>query len=267
MKRTIIAVIATVSLGVTSSALAEQCSNPFSCAKQVIRGNDIRNGQQYAYNNSNNRYRRPSYQQQQAQRVQPRRQGYQKKVVYRNGRKVIYNYYPNGARQVNQQQQRQYQNNRYRKPQRRAAKRRAYNPPPQFASSRAATGRRVFIFDPKQTAWAAYESNGRLVKTGQASGGKGYCPDTRKACRTPRGNFRVYRKGTRACKSSKFPLGRGGAPMPYCMFFRGGYAIHGSGHVPNYNASHGCIRVHPTDAAWLSKNFMRYGTQVKVTSY
>ena len=40
--------------------------------------------------------------------------------------------------------------------------------------------------------------------------------------------FSVKRKGLPSCVSSKFPLGKGGAPMPYCMFFRGGYAIHGS---------------------------------------
>jgi lipoprotein-anchoring transpeptidase ErfK/SrfK len=51
------------------------------------------------------------------------------------------------------------------------------------------------------------------------------------------------------------------------MFFHGGYAIHGSYQVPGYNASHGCIRVHPSDAEWLSDNFVRYGTKVVVKPY
>ncbi len=43
------------------------------------------------------------------------------------------------------------------------------------------------------------------------------------------------------------------SPMPYSIFFRGGYAIHGSYDINNlgYPASHGCIRLHPDDAAEL----------------
>ena len=136
-----------------------------------------------------------------------------------------------------------------------------------FPRTRKATGNNVFIFSPRKKMWAAYNSKGRLVRTGRASGGKGYCPDVRRACRTPRGVFQVYSKGSPHCRSSKYPLGKGGAPMPYCMFFRKGYAIHGSPDVPNYNASHGCIRVRPAAAAWLSRHFIRIGTTVIVTSY
>ena len=43
------------------------------------------------------------------------------------------------------------------------------------------------------------------------------------------------------------------SPMPYSIFFQGGYAIHGSYDVGNLGrpASHGCIRLHPDDAAEL----------------
>lgn len=136
-----------------------------------------------------------------------------------------------------------------------------------FPSRRPATGNTVFIFSPRMKMWAAYSPSGRLIRTGRASGGKGYCPDVRRACRTPRGIFRVYSKGSPRCRSSKYPVGRGGAPMPYCMFFYRGYAIHGSPNVPNYNASHGCIRVRPSAAAWLSRQFMRIGTTVIVWPY
>lgn len=136
-----------------------------------------------------------------------------------------------------------------------------------FPSSRPGTGKRVFIFDPNKLMWAAYSPSGNLVKEGRASGGKGWCSDVKRSCRTPRGKFSVYSKGAPSCKSSKFPLGRGGAPMPYCMFFYKGFAIHGSPDVPNYNASHGCIRVLPSAARWLSHNFIKHGTTVIVKPY
>lgn len=142
-----------------------------------------------------------------------------------------------------------------------------YEPPYTFPETRPATGNKVFIFDPRQTAWAAYDKNGNLIKQGEGSGGKHYCPDTKKACLTPTGTYEIYRKGDASCASTQFPLGKGGAPMPYCMFFKGGYAIHGSQHVPNYNASHGCIRVTPEDAAWLSLNHIDYGSTVIVKPY
>jgi hypothetical protein len=136
-----------------------------------------------------------------------------------------------------------------------------------FASSRPATGNNVFIFDPKQAAWAAYDTAGFKVAEGPASGGKDYCADIGRACKTPVGSFRVFRKKGAECESSIYPIGEGGAKMPYCSFFHGGYAIHGSYHVPNYNASHGCIRVQPGDAQWLSENFLNYGTTVIVRPY
>jgi lipoprotein-anchoring transpeptidase ErfK/SrfK len=136
-----------------------------------------------------------------------------------------------------------------------------------FAKKRAALGKRVFIFDPKTHRWAAYDEQGRLVKSGRASGGRNYCPDIKRGCRTPVGRFAVYHKGSAGCKSSKYPVPRGGAPMPYCMFFRGGYAIHGSSDVPDRNASHGCIRVEPHMAKWLSNEFIRNGVIVIVQSY
>jgi lipoprotein-anchoring transpeptidase ErfK/SrfK len=136
-----------------------------------------------------------------------------------------------------------------------------------FPQTRIATGERVFIFDPKLTQWGAYDAEGNLVKSGRASGGRSYCPDIKSKCRTPAGEYAVYRRGSASCKSKKFPVGRGGAPMPYCTFFNGGYAIHGSYSVPDYNASHGCIRVEPHMAKWLSENFLFYGTRVIVKSY
>jgi len=43
------------------------------------------------------------------------------------------------------------------------------------------------------------------------------------------------------------------SPMPHSIFFHGGYAIHGSYDINHLGspASHGCIRLHPEDAAEL----------------
>ncbi|MBY0377334.1 MAG: L,D-transpeptidase [Gammaproteobacteria bacterium] len=137
----------------------------------------------------------------------------------------------------------------------------------QFPSTRPATGSKIIIVDPNEHAWGAYGADGVLVAQGPASTGKGYCPDLGRACKTPAGSFTVYRKGGADCKSTIFPIPEGGAPMPYCMFFNGGYALHGSYDVPNYNASHGCVRMHPSDAAWLSQNFVTIGTKIQVLPY
>lgn len=131
---------------------------------------------------------------------------------------------------------------------------------------RFAHGGKTFVFDPKALRWYAYY-NGELINSGRASGGRHYCPDIHRPCRTPVGVFQVGHKGGVDCKSSKYPIGRGNAPMPWCMFFRGNYAIHGSWEVPHYNASHGCIRVPPPDARWLNREFMSPGTRVIVEGY
>lgn len=125
----------------------------------------------------------------------------------------------------------------------------------------------TFIFNPNSLSWKAVNANGTVVRTGRASGGRHYCSDIRRGCKTPSGEFRVISKGGPGCRSSRYPIGRGGSPMPYCMFFSRYYAIHGSYDVPNYNASHGCIRVTPSDASWLSHHFINVGTKVIVRSY
>ncbi|QRN03807.1 L,D-transpeptidase family protein [Legionella sp. MW5194] len=124
-----------------------------------------------------------------------------------------------------------------------------------------------FVFNPKSLSWVAINHNGKVVRSGKASGGSRYCKDVRRACRTPTGTYRIISKGSANCRSSRYPLGKGGAAMPYCMFFSKYYAIHGSYDVPNYNASHGCIRVKPHDAKWLHQNFIKIGTKVIVKPY
>ncbi len=123
------------------------------------------------------------------------------------------------------------------------------------------------VFNPRSHSFSAINDRGGIVRSGRASGGKAYCADTHHSCRTPSGVFYVQSKGGPGCKSTRFPIGRGGAPMPYCMFYSKNYAIHGSYQVPNYNASHGCIRITPHDAQWLSYNFVHPGTRVVVKPY
>ncbi len=43
------------------------------------------------------------------------------------------------------------------------------------------------------------------------------------------------------------------SPMPHSIFFRGGYAIHGTYSIGRLGspASHGCVRLHPSNAATL----------------
>lgn len=133
------------------------------------------------------------------------------------------------------------------------------------AESRAAKGR--FEYNPRTLQWKAVNADGEVVRRGHGSGGRGYCPDIHRSCRTPAGTFHIIGKKGADCRSSRYPVGRGGAPMPYCMYFSKYYAVHGSYDVPNRNASHGCVRVPPADAKWLYNNFMNVGTTVVIKPY
>ncbi|EKD71560.1 MAG: enhanced entry protein EnhA [uncultured bacterium] len=116
---------------------------------------------------------------------------------------------------------------------------------------------KLVVVDLNLHAWGAYDWDGELVKWGPATGGAGWCPDIDRSCRTKAGTFRVYSLGSSNCVSSKFPIPDGGAPMPYCMFFHGGQALHGSpgGVIPG-NVSHGCVRLFVQDAEWLRYDFV-----------
>lgn len=123
-------------------------------------------------------------------------------------------------------------------------------------------GERVIIVDLKELAFGAYNDDGRLMHWGAISGGKDWCADVHRKCKTVTGSFRVHSKRGKHCVSNTFPVDviGGGAPMPYCMFFHGGYAMHASATVPGYHASHGCVRMFYGDARWLSKYFVTQGS-------
>ncbi len=128
-------------------------------------------------------------------------------------------------------------------------------------------GQKVVIVNPRVHAWGAYDANGYLVRGGVATAGANWCPDLGRPCHTRIGTFYVNSLGSSACRSSKFPIPRGGAPMPYCMYFNRGQALHGSYEVVDGNASHGCVRLKVQDAEWLRFNFVSIGTKVVVLPY
>ncbi|HAU1151745.1 TPA: L,D-transpeptidase [Legionella pneumophila] len=117
------------------------------------------------------------------------------------------------------------------------------------------------IVDQEKLAWGAYDAQGNLVWWGPISSGSDKCSDSNKVCRTLTGIFRVFSKENVRCTSSVFPIGRGGAKMPYCMYFHKGFALHGSDDIPGVRASHGCVRMFIQDAKWLNENFVELSSE------
>jgi len=115
---------------------------------------------------------------------------------------------------------------------------------------------KLIIIDQLKLAWGAYDTNGDLQRWGPISSGKDYCPDVGRACTTITGIYYIFNAKDSRCVSNIFPVRRGGAKMPYCMFFYRGYALHGSYEVPGYRDSHGCVRLFKRDAKWLNKEFV-----------
>ncbi len=73
---------------------------------------------------------------------------------------------------------------------------------------------------------------------------------------TPVGSFRPFRL-EKVYYSKKYD----NAPMPNAVFFRGGYAVHGTYSVGSLGrpASHGCVRLAPGNAATLFSLVSQYG--------
>ena len=108
-----------------------------------------------------------------------------------------------------------------------------------FATSDARAGVRVSTNLSTQTMTVSV--NGRVKHRWPVSSGK-------KGYTTPTGTYRPGRM-YREYYSRKYD----GSPMPHSIFFRGGYAIHGTGYTRSLGrrASHGCIRLHPSNARAL----------------
>ena len=118
------------------------------------------------------------------------------------------------------------------------------------------------IVDQERLAWGAYGADGQLVNWGPISSGSDKCSDNSSpTCRTLTGIFRIFSKEDVRCKSDVFPIGKGGAKMPFCMYFHKGLALHGSTDLPGYRASHGCVRMFINDAKWLNQNFVELSSE------
>ena len=131
------------------------------------------------------------------------------------------------------------------------------------------TREKTIVVDPNLHVWGAYNASGDLVQAGLATAGGHWCDDLNRSCKTSAGSFRINSIGNGSCKSSIYPKPNGGGLMPYCMFFNGGQALHGSpeGAVVEDNISHGCVRLRIPDAQWLQENFGRMGTKVVILPY
>lgn len=70
----------------------------------------------------------------------------------------------------------------------------------------------------------------------------------RKGYSTPSGYYRPY-----SLQPMHYSKKYDNSPMAHSIFFSGGYAIHATPHVGNLGrpASHGCVRISPTNAATL----------------
>jgi len=128
-------------------------------------------------------------------------------------------------------------------------------------------GEKIIIVNPRIHAWGAYTPDGGLLRAGLATSGAKWCPDVKRACRTKVGVFRISSLGESSCVSTRYPLGKGGAPMPYCMFFNKNQGLHGSNEVVEGNVSHGCVRISVSDARWIRYQFANIGTKVIILSY
>ena len=126
-----------------------------------------------------------------------------------------------------------------------AALRAAHRPRPPHVGRE----RRVDVLLSRQLAFLVGEA-GRVRRTLSVSTGKA-------GFRTPTGRFRVYRRERRSWSGVYQTW------LPWSVYFKAGFAIHGYGRVPAYPASHGCVRV-PLPFAPRMWRFARMRTRVRV---
>ena len=85
----------------------------------------------------------------------------------------------------------------------------------------------------------------------------------RRGYHTPTGTFTPY-----SLQPMHYSKKYDNAPMPNSIFFSGGYAIHATPHIGALGrpASHGCVRLHPSNAATLF-NIVKHdpNTTIRIT--
>lgn len=113
-----------------------------------------------------------------------------------------------------------------------------FTPPPGYAPSTPPRSSYSMTIDLRTQHAIVYRDGARIGDTRVSTGKPGY--------RTPTGTFTVLEK-ERVHHSNRYD----NAPMPYMQRLTWyGVALH-AGHVPNYPASHGCIRMPLKFAQWL----------------
>lgn len=73
---------------------------------------------------------------------------------------------------------------------------------------------------------------------------------------TPRGSYKPY-----LLKRMHYSRKYDNSPMPHSIFYKGGYAIHGTNYIKSLGrpASHGCVRLAPGNAARLFGLVSKFG--------
>jgi hypothetical protein len=115
-----------------------------------------------------------------------------------------------------------------------------------FATAPASAGVSIRVNLSNQTL-SATTPDGEVRNWSISSGRTGY--------RTIRGTYRPYMLKTYHW-SRKY-----GGHMPHAIFFKGGFAIHGTSYISRLGApaSHGCIRLHPAAARELFHLVKKHG--------
>ena len=146
--------------------------------------------------------------------------------------------------------QKQAAKGRYYKNKKRRVKRKARSKKRSYSGR---GGRVLAKIDLSSQRMSVYQG-GRLMHTWKVSTG-------RKGYGTPTGTWRIHRMHRRYF-SKKYD----NAPMPHAMFYHRGFAVHGTGSIKRLGrpASHGCVRLHPSNAATLFSMVRRNGGTVKV---
>ena len=127
-----------------------------------------------------------------------------------------------------------------------------------FATHAAQAGPAVVAKIDKRTQTMRVSVNGRHMYTWKVSTGA-------YSYHTPSGSYSPKRLHT-MWRSRKYQ----NAPMPHAIFFKGGYAVHGTGSISRLGrpASHGCIRLHPANAKTLFYLVRKHGmSNSRITLY
>lgn len=134
---------------------------------------------------------------------------------------------------------------------------------------------KYLLVDLNNLIWKAIDENGVIIKTGKAVGGSYKCSDAPRSCKTKFGIYSVLKKYGYVRRSDLYPITC--KDKKVCgskMYWQSkidwsGISIHGVSDkmLPDYNASHGCIRVSIQNAYWLNKYFLEVGTKVIILDY